>query len=51
MDIMPILYALILAGAVIYIFTLLPIDPTVKKIGQVIAIVALVLWLLPKLPI
>ncbi len=40
------LIVLIVFGAVLYIVGLLPIDGTVKRIIQVIAIVALVVWLL-----
>ena len=40
------LMALIVIGAVLYIVTLLPIDATIKKIIQVVAIVFIVIWLL-----
>lgn len=40
------LIVLIVFGAVLYIVGLLPIDGTVKRIIQVVAIVALVIWLL-----
>lgn len=46
MSLITILIALIIFGAVLYIVGLLPIDATVKKIIQVVAIVALVIWLL-----
>lgn len=40
------LIVLIVLGAVLYVVSLLPIDGTVKRIIQVVAIVALVIWLL-----
>lgn len=40
------LIALIIVGAVLYLVTLLPIDGTVKKIIQVVAIVVVAIWLL-----
>lgn len=40
------LIALIILGALLYVLTLLPIDATIKRIIQVIAIVAVVIWLL-----
>jgi hypothetical protein len=46
MDLVPILIALIVFGAVIYIAGILPIDGTVKTIIKVVAIVAVVVWLL-----
>jgi hypothetical protein len=46
MDLVQLLIVLIVFGAVIYIAGLLPIDGTVKTIIKVIAIVALVIWLL-----
>ncbi len=46
MSLITILIALIVFGAVLYIVGLLPIDGTVKTIIQVVAIVALVIWLL-----
>lgn len=41
-----ILIALIVVGAVVYVANLLPIDATFKRIIQVVAIIALVIWLL-----
>jgi len=41
-----VLVALIVVGAVLYIVSLLPIDATLKKIINVVAIVAVVVWLL-----
>lgn len=49
MSLIAILIALIVFGAVLYVVGLLPIDATVKRIIQVVAIVALVIWLLTKL--
>ena len=46
MDLVSLLIALIVLGAVIYVVGLLPIDATIKRIIQVVAIVALVVWLL-----
>lgn len=46
MDLITILIALIVVGAVLYVVTLLPIDGTIKRIIQVVAIVALAVWLL-----
>lgn len=40
------LIALIVIGAVLYIVSILPIDATVKKVIQVIAIVLLAIWAL-----
>lgn len=49
MDLIAILIALIIFAAVLYLVGLLPIDATVKRIIQVVAIVALVIWLLKAL--
>lgn len=38
--------SLIIFGALLYIVDLLPIDATVKRIIHVIAVVALIIWLL-----
>lgn len=46
MSIVTILIALILAGALVCIADLLPIDGTFKTILKVVVIVALVIWLL-----
>ncbi len=40
------LIILIVVGAVLYLARLLPIDPTVKTIINVVVIVGLVIWLL-----
>jgi len=45
MDIISILVVLILVGGALYIATLLPIDATIKRIIQVVVILAAVLWL------
>lgn len=45
MSLITLLIALIII-AVLYIVGLLPIDATVKRIIQVVAIIALVVWLL-----
>ncbi len=49
MDLVTLLIVLIIFGAVLYIVSLLPIDGTVKRIIQVIAIVALVIWLVKEM--
>jgi hypothetical protein len=41
-----VLITLIVAGAVLYLLQLLPIDATIKRAIQVIAIVILAIWLL-----
>ena len=46
MSLISLLIALIVIGAVLYVVGLLPIDATIKRIIQVVAIVALVIWLL-----
>lgn len=44
-----IIIALILIGAALYLLKYLPIDATIKKVIQVILIVAAVVWLLRNL--
>ncbi len=46
MDLVSILIALIILGAIIYLADLLPIDATIKTVIKVVAIVAIVIWLL-----
>jgi membrane protein implicated in regulation of membrane protease activity len=46
MDLVSLLVMLIIVGAVLYIVSLLPIDPTIKKVIQVVAIVAIAIWVL-----
>jgi len=46
MDLISLLIALIIIGAVLYLVTLLPIDARIKTIIQVIAIVFVAIWLL-----
>ena len=46
MPLVTIIIALILVGAIVYVAGILPIDPTFKTIIKVVAIVALVIWLL-----
>jgi len=48
-DLVQLLIALVIIGAVLYIVTLLPIDATIKRIIQVIAIVLVVIWALKEL--
>lgn len=48
MPLISLLVALIIVGAILYVVTLLPIDNTVKRIIQVVAIVAIVIWLLQR---
>ncbi len=44
-----ILIALIIVGAILYILQMVPIDPTIKRIGYVIIVVLLCIWLLQTL--
>jgi len=44
-----ILIAAIIIGALLYLLQLIPIDATVKKVIQVVAIVLLAIWLLKAL--
>lgn len=46
MDLVSLLIALIIVGAVLYLVGLLPIDATIKRVIQVIAIVVIAIWLL-----
>jgi hypothetical protein len=46
MDLVSLLIALIVIGAVLYVVSLLPIDATIKTIIKVGAIVVLAIWLL-----
>ena len=46
MDLVSLLIALIIVGAVIYLVGILPIDATIKTVIKVIAIVFLAVWLL-----
>ena len=46
MSLIGLLIALILFGALLAIVNLIPIDATVKRIIQIVAIVALVIWVL-----
>lgn len=46
MDLITVIIALILVGAVVYIAGILPIDGTFKTIIKVVAVVALAIWLL-----
>ena len=49
MSIISLLIVLLLFGAVLYLVSLAPIDGTVKRIIQVVAIVFLIIWVLTKL--
>lgn len=49
MSIISLLIVLLLFGAVLYLVSLVPIDGTVKRIIQVVAIVFLIIWVLTKL--
>lgn len=49
MDLVSVLIALIVLGAALYIVDLLPIDGTIKRIIQVVAIVVTVIYLLRSL--
>jgi hypothetical protein len=46
MDLVTVIIALILVGAVVYISDLLPIEGTFKILIKVVALVALAIWLL-----
>lgn len=46
MSLISLLIVLLVFGAVLYVVGLVPIDATVKRIIQVVAIFALVIWLL-----
>ena len=46
MDILTILIVLVLIGALLYLLDRVPIDETIKTIIRVVAIVAVVIWLL-----
>jgi hypothetical protein len=41
--------ALIIVGVVLYLVTLIPLDPVIKKVIQVVVIAAIVIWLLQML--
>lgn len=45
-DLLQVLVALVVFGAALYIVGLLPIDATIKRVIQVVAILALVIWVL-----
>jgi hypothetical protein len=49
MNIISLLVVLLIFGAVLYLINLAPIDDTVKRIIQVIAIVGLIIWFLSHL--
>jgi hypothetical protein len=49
MPIISLLIVLLIFGAVLYLVSLAPIDGTVKRIIQVVAIVFLIIWVLTKL--
>ncbi len=44
MSLVSLLIALIVIGAILYIVGMLPIDATIKRVIQVIAIVLLAIW-------
>lgn len=46
MDLVSLLIALIVIGAIIYVVGLLPIDATIKTIIKAVAVAALAVWLL-----
>ena len=46
MDIISLLITLVIFGVLLYVVTLIPMDGTVRKIIIVVAILAIVLWLL-----
>jgi hypothetical protein len=44
MDIIHLLIVLVVVGAALYLLQLIPMDATVKRVIQVIAIVLIVIW-------
>jgi len=46
MDLVTVIIALIIVGAVLYVANLLPIDNTFKTIIKVVVVVAVAIWLL-----
>lgn len=46
MAIIPLLVTLAIFGAVLYLITLIPMDPTIRKVITIVAVIAVVLWLL-----
>lgn len=49
MSIVTILIALLIVGAVLYLVSLVPIDPVIKQIIRVVAILLVVIWILLEL--
>ena len=49
MSLIALLIALLIFGAILYLVDLAPIDGTVKRIIQVVAIIFLIIWLLQHL--
>ena len=46
MDLISLIIALILIGLILYVIeTLLPIDPTIKRVIHIVIIVVVILWL------
>lgn len=46
MPLVSILLSLIIFGVILYLITLIPMDATVKQVVYVVAILALILWLI-----
>ena len=41
-----VIFALVIVGVVLYLLTLIPMDPVVAQIIRVLVVVAVVLWIL-----
>lgn len=46
MPLVSVLLSLIILGVILYLITLIPMDPTIKQIIYVVAILAVILWLI-----
>ena len=49
MSLLDVVIALVIVGLVLYIIGLIPIDPTIKKIINILVIVVMAFWLLQQL--
>lgn len=49
MTLLSLVVALILVGVLLYVVNLIPLDPTIKKLIQIVVIVFVALWLLSAL--
>ena len=46
MPLVSVFLSLIILGVILYLITLIPMDPTIKQIIYVVAILAVILWLI-----